>query len=522
MLPLLALAALQSACPTPSTGADLVIGDISSAQRLGTAGALDVYGYGITLCNVGDAALPVEASTPLHPVVGQNLYRVHDGRFEQLGMSWLWHAFSPLQQSLCCPCSPGGFGDLGTGCSDARGLGSINSQASLGPRSEVDPTWGIFPMPFGQSGVTGPTEFKRLQVAQSDLSSTAYPAARFLAEAFVIDRRDANQQNGANNASWRELSRSGFTDRLSPTGPTERGEPAILAWPRLAPDTTVQRLDILGQGTFFVGCHVKDEGNGTWTYSYAVHNLDSRRGVRGLYVPVDDAVVTADGMSFPRSHSGEPYSNLPWTGSAQTGVFRWFTESFSVNPDANAIRFGTTYSFWFTADRPPGPRVVDLELFTPGGPSGAQLIVNAPVADQLTSSSTCTSTPNSTGAVTTLQHADVDLVGRSMVLRVGAMPLQQFGLVATSLSTDLVPFPGGSSGTLCLGGSIGRLVGGSVFNSNNVGAANLDVDLDAIPTPSGLTSIQPGETRHFQAWHRDATPAGATSNFSSLLSLTFP
>ena len=42
----------------------------------------------------------------------------------------------------------------------------------------------------------------------------------------------------------------------------------------------------------------------------------------------------------------------------------------------------------------------------------------------------------------------------------------------------------------------------------------MQIDLTAIPTPTGTTSAMAGDTWNFQCWHRDANPT-ATSNFTN-------
>ncbi len=81
---------------------------------------------------------------------------------------------------------------------------------------------------------------------------------------------------------------------------------------------------------------------------------------------------------------------------------------------------------------------------------------------------------------------------------------------------------GGSAGTLCLGGSIGRYVGpGQVLNSGAAGAFELVLDLTQHPTPTGLVAVQAGETWNFQAWYRDAVGGTPVSNFTSGRSIAF-
>ena len=128
--------------------------------------------------------------------------------------------------------------------------------------------------------------------------------------------------------------------------------------------------------------------------------------------------------------------------------------------------------------------------------------------------------PNSTGAPASIvasgsaSVADDDVRLTALGVPPGALVL---GLA--SRATANVPMPGGSQGTLCLGGSIGRFVQQAAAASPG-GTAVIDVDLAAVPTPTGLVAVQPGESWSFQAWYRDANP-GPTSNTSDGLRVTF-
>ena len=91
------------------------------------SGSFVGLGVGTTSCNNGDQefdwfALPDND----HPVIPQNLYRMSGGtsnndRFEQIGQSWLKHAFTALQDNACgFGCTPAAANGthLGVGCSD--------------------------------------------------------------------------------------------------------------------------------------------------------------------------------------------------------------------------------------------------------------------------------------------------------------------------------------------------------------------------------------------------------------------
>ncbi len=131
-------------------------------------------------------------------------------------------------------------------------------------------------------------------------------------------------------------------------------------------------------------------------------------------------------------------------------------------------------------------------------------------------------TSNSAGSPAQIQAWGSNVLG-SNSLRIGAnsLPPQTFGYFLTSQTQGFVPQVGGSQGTLCLSGNIGRINGpGQVLDSGPNGCILLDVDLLQIPQPSGPIAIQVGETWNFQAWYRDHNPL-PTSNLSDAITLTF-
>ena len=139
-----------------------------------------------------------------------------------------------------------------------------------------------------------------------------------------------------------------------------------------------------------------------------------------------------------------------------------------------------------------------------------------PIASQV-----CQGMQNSTGreALTDLAGSDVR-VRDTLTLHTEGLPPATTVLYLVAQASDSVPGAGGSQGTLCLGGSIGRFTRpGDVRVASAMGFAALDVELGAIPTPSGFVNATQGTTLVFQAWYRDNV-AGPTSNFSSAAMVT--
>ncbi|MEL6713301.1 MAG: hypothetical protein AAFP86_05975 [Planctomycetota bacterium] len=87
--------------------------------------------------------------------------------------------------------------------------------------------------------------------------------------------------------------------------------------------------------------------------------------------------------------------------------------------------------------------------------------------------------------------------------------------------TAVVPNAGGSDGTLCLGGAIGRYNRpGEVQVSRPNGMLSMRIDLNDTPAPNTLFTVLPGTTLRFQLWHRDQI-LSPTSNFTNGVEVTF-
>jgi len=511
-------------CVNPSAGPDIIVGNIPSVTNYGQVGGTYAYALGTDACNLGDQPVLWVASTNQHPVIGQNIYRLEAGRFEQIGQSWLEHGFTALPLSTCCVCQGAGTTSaLGVGCSDPYGSSLNGSQSGLGPRSEVNALTGSFMYPFGAQGQTGNAIYKRVQVAGSDVDPALRPTATYYAECQYVTPDDAAAGNGRNNASWRPLNRSGFNFQL--TGTVRRMEPAVMAWQAADPSVDLQMVDIPGEGRFWVGSNCYQGAGNTYRYEYVVFNLNSHRSAGSFTVPVGSgAQVSGLGMSFPRSHSGEPYDNVAWSAQLLGDRVVWSTDTFAQNPNANALRWGTTYSFWFESTNQPEVKAATLGLFRPGAEADPLVSVCGPRAGVpgLIVTNYCAASANSTGSTGSITARNIDLTGYTLQLEATNLPRDVFAYSLASETQDFTPNPGGSSGNLCLGGSIGRVVGGAILNTGGAGSLLEDVDLNLIPQPSGAVAVQSGSTWYFQIWHRDSLLGLPTSNFTDGVRVRFP
>jgi len=237
----LALAATTHAqspnvCDQAGESPDVVVTGIPDTFSYGSEGGISAFAIGTTACNVGDCWLNWNSANADHPVIGQNLFRLKDGRFEQIGQSWVKHTFTASNQS-CSGCVGGGDGNhLSVGCGDTYTAATNGVQFFLGPKWQVNPHSGAFPFPAGDPTGSGLTN-ARLQVHNADLDPALNPGAQYFAETQFVARDDA----AGHNASWRQVSVSGagasFT--MAPTGPTHGGSPAVHAWKLVDPAVTL-------------------------------------------------------------------------------------------------------------------------------------------------------------------------------------------------------------------------------------------------------------------------------------------
>src|SRR5262249_13152183 len=153
----------------------------------------------------------------------ENLFRLKDGRFEQIGQSWLKHGFQALAGNVCsnaCIAPPDGT-HLGVNCSDPYDANLNGMQTRLGPKDDVNPNTGVFPYPASRIGTAGNAIVKRLQVHDTDIDPSLNAGALYFVEAQYVTHDDATAANNLNNGSYRPVTFSGTgTFTMTLTGAT--------------------------------------------------------------------------------------------------------------------------------------------------------------------------------------------------------------------------------------------------------------------------------------------------------------
>src|SRR5213075_2076363 len=160
-----------------------------------------------------------------------------------------------------------------------------------------------------------------------------------------------------------------------------------------------------------MGYAVTQPTPGVFHYEYALYNMNLDRAIQSFSVPLGPGVnVSNVEFHAPPQEPGWPndgtfnnlgYSSAPWAVDQETSFITWSTETFAVNQNANAIRFGTLYNFRFDADQGPNPTDATVGFFKTGSP--IEVVIQAPgdvPAPSPTPTPTATATPTPTATAT--------------------------------------------------------------------------------------------------------------------------
>jgi hypothetical protein len=343
-------------------------------------------------CNAGDAALDwFRVPDSRHPVISLNLYRILDGRMQQLAASWVKHGYFATNKNQCvgitgiqkkCDALFGGQRLL-PGCSDLYGADINDDPANLGPRSKIDPSTGKFDGPTAKDTTGYPDnndkEINRIMsVFEEDLLRTD---AKYFLEAHYITADDAAAGNSRNNVTYREVIPQilGGTWSLKNASPETRGEPAISEWKNDGAELSeIQTEEASGtKGYLFVGSKVTPLSSGRYRYDYVIYNMNSDTGVQSISIPAQNPAEIGFSDAAPKT---EIWSTKPWKQNVGNGQITWATDSWSDDKNANAVRWGTAYNFWFTAGTAPQRATATLTRFKPSAASTLTTAVLVPSA----------------------------------------------------------------------------------------------------------------------------------------------
>ena len=309
--------AAQSAPEGFNPGPDIITGDIGlfgGLEQFGSSGTQVGLGVSTTSCNAGNVVVNFFALPETnHPVIPHNLYRMsggsgNDERFEQIGQSWVKHAFGADQASDCFTCQPGGdFNHLGVGCSDTYANFQNAEQSDLGSRALINPFTGVFQSTANNhTGHVHTGTSHRILVEGSDLNTTLNPGATYYAEVQYISSDEyawcqghPGQCNMYNNASYRRYNVSGTTSfTFSEVGNVVRMAAAINAWTGATINPIEPEPGVDGRA--FIAYKVTNPSAGVWHYEYALYNENLDRAIQSFSVPLGCA-ITLSNLGVSRS-----------------------------------------------------------------------------------------------------------------------------------------------------------------------------------------------------------------------------
>jgi len=371
MFRITAVAALAASCGIAAAAPDVVCGSLDDVRLYGTTNGISAYAVGTTACNNGTVPLNWVDGTPNHPVIQVSIYRLLDGRMEQLGISFVKHSFASLQGNACgfgCQ-NNGDFSHLGVGCSDPYGAGLNGSQPDLGPRTEINSWTAEFVYPYTSINQSGNTIFKRIQVQRTDMQSTG---ALYFAEGQYTIKDEFNIATGEpflndegvptsyNNVSYKRMSVQA-SGSAATTGGIRREKSALVAWQEHGlgintpdPSVTVATIAVPNEGKLEVASKATDLGDGTWRYDYAVHNQNSHMSIGSFSVPSSGATSGHYFNDVDYHDSVDAaVDGTDWTPVEGANSISWSTTPFASDVNANAIRWGTTYNYSFVSAAAP-------------------------------------------------------------------------------------------------------------------------------------------------------------------------
>jgi len=371
---------------TASEGSDIIVADLQSSVSYPTPiNDPASFGIGTLACNLGTQRANWIANTNQHPVIVQNLFRLKQNHFEQIGMAWVKHGFYAVSESFCTTClDPTNGTALGVGCSDPYSASLNVVQNNMSPRYLINAHTGFFVYPWGGPGYTPGTQERRLLVNKADLDPALNTGARYFMEGHYVHPDDCRANTQDNNASYREVmianpSAGQYGLTIVQGWATQRGQAAIRAWKDA--DSAVLETDVRvpGEGLFILAAKVAPTGTGTWRYNYALQNLNSDRSGRTFSIQLPPAaILTNVGFHDVAYHSGEPISHDPWQTTITSDSITWSTATYEANPNANALRYDTIYNFYFDANVIPDVNKATIGLFKSGSPTEVAVTTRGP------------------------------------------------------------------------------------------------------------------------------------------------
>lgn len=372
--------------PHPAAGLDVSISNMGSLTAVGRVGTFPNGRNGLSMsttsCNVGTVQIPWFAPMQVnHPAIAMNLYRIVNGRFEQVGWSWMKHGFFATNSSGCGSCQNPGTGTLlGLGCSDTYAVSNNSDRNYLGGRDEINPLTGVWTCQNSYFSNYQPDCVRRnngsgldavahrLEVSDADLQTAG---AQYVYEAYYVAADDVNRYNNIASRTA-SFSWSGTQWNVTTTDSVEAQGPAINRWGEKR-STAQPQTD----GDVIVAVQTTNLGNGMWHYEYSVYNHTLDRQVREFSVPMPNGKIVQN-IGF---HDIDTDSTNDWVGVYANDKMTWSTGVFGSST-ADPLKYASVFNFRFDCNVPPVDGNASLGMFKPGTGSTLTASTKTPFALQ--------------------------------------------------------------------------------------------------------------------------------------------
>ena len=391
---------------------DVAISNMGGLVALGRTGTfpngLNGLSMSTTSCNVGSTNIPWAAPMQVdHPAIAMNMYRLLNGRFEQVGWSWMKHGFFATNSNGCGTCqNPGTGALLGPGCSDTYATSNNGDRFYMGERKEFNPFTGVWTCTNSYFSNYQPDCVRRnngsgldavahrLTVADSDMGQSG---AHYYYEGYYVSGNDNDRYN---NIASREASMSwnGSSWVINTIDAQETQGPAINRWGDMRSTAQPQT-----EGDVIVAVQTTNLGGGMWHYEYAVYNHTLDRQVNSFSIPVPDGTIVQN-IDF---RDIDTDTTNQWVGTFSNNAITWATGAFGSST-ANPLAFATMYNFRFDCNLPPANGSAGLGLFKPGSNPSLSAATVTPVFLQPVETMQVSGGVVKGGTQQSLDHSDDD------------------------------------------------------------------------------------------------------------------
>lgn len=362
---------------------DLALSDMGGISWIGRTGTYPNGNNALTLyttsCNVGDQ--PINWNPPMnttHPAIIMNLYREYNGRFEQIGWSWVKHGFYATNVDGCGSCSHSGGYQLWPACSDTYGGGNNDDQYYLGGRDEWNALTGVWTCQNSwfsnyMNDCTRRNTGSGLSVTDHRLSARdadlGIDGAQYFYEArYITQNENATIYNNIGSRSC-TMHWTGSSWSFQTTDGAEVVGPAINRWGDVRNIAQPQ-----SDGDVIVAVKTTDLGNGMYHYEYALYNSSLDQQVREFAVPVPGG---ANVQNIEFRDIDQDGANQ-WSPVRANGMLTWTSPVYGSN-NANPLKYSSIFNFRFDCNVPPGTNTGTLTEFKPSGLGTLTVATVAPI-----------------------------------------------------------------------------------------------------------------------------------------------